>query len=229
MASYARDFLAWLIQNTSVIFTGALTIALDTFLLLVALFYLFRDGKSLKQYAIELSPLDSEDDEDIFSKATLTINSVIRGTLIIAVVQGVLAAIGFTVFGIGNPALWGVVTALTALIPGVGTALVNFPVIVYLLVTGDYVAGIGYIVWSAALIGMVDNILAPMLIERKVKVHPFMILLSVLGGLIFFGPIGFLAGPIILVVAMELLKLYPKFAASNPVQVPVVNETRNER
>lgn len=224
ITSYARTILGWLISNTSVIVTSIFTLLIDLFVLLIALFYLLRDGKSLRSYLIKLSPLDSEDDEDVFKKVEVTINSVIKGSLIIAVLQGTLAAIGLTIFGIGNPALWGVITAIAALIPGIGTGIINFPIVIYLLVTGNFIAGIGYLVWSIIIIGLVDNILNPLLIERKVKIHPFLILISVIGGLAFFGPIGFLAGPILLAIAVELLKLYPKFVAANPVTIQSVGD-----
>lgn len=215
IAGFVQNILQWLISHTATVFTGALSIIVDLFIFLIALFYMFRDGASLRSYLIHLSPLDTSDDEDIFAKVQLTIQSVVRGTLIIALIQGALAAIGFTLFGIGNPALWGVVSAVAALIPGLGTGLVNAPAAIYLFLSGNIAAGIGFIVWSFLVIGTVDNILAPKLIESKVNIHPFLILVSVIGGLLYFGPVGFLAGPILLAIAVELLKLLPKFGGTS--------------
>jgi predicted PurR-regulated permease PerM len=214
ISAYVQSALAWLINNTGMLFSSAITLVLDVFILLIALYYLFRDGKEWRSYLIRLSPLDSSDDEQLMKRIELTINSVIRGSLIIAIIQGLLAALGFAIFGIANPALWGVVIAIASLIPGVGTGLINIPTVIILFATGDQFAAIGYLIWAVAIVGLVDNFLGPKLIEQKVKVHPFLILLSVLGGLAFFGPTGFLAGPILLVVAIELLKLYPKFSSN---------------
>jgi len=211
LQAYIKSALNWIISHTSLIFTSFFKFLIGLVIMIFALFYLFRDGHILRTYFIKLSPLDEEDDSSILKKLELTINSVVRGSLIIGCIQGVLVATGFAIFGIGQPVLWGVVAAFAALIPGVGTALVNLPTILFLVIGGDIFSAIGYGIWSAVVIGSVDNLLAPALLERKVKIHPFLILLSVLGGISFFGPIGFLAGPIILAFATELLKLYPKF------------------
>lgn len=216
---YFQNIVGWIVSNTGSIFTSLVKILIDIFIMIIALFFMFRDGGTLKEYIIHISPFDRGVDEDIISKLTLTIRALLRGVLIIAVAQGTLAAIGFTIFGIGNPVIWGTTAAVASLIPGIGVGLVNLPASIYLLVTGQYLAGIGFILWSIFITGMIDNILNPLLLERQVKVHSLLILISVLGGLTFFGPIGFLAGPITLVLGIELLKLYPRFARQQHVPI----------
>ncbi len=212
---YFQNIVGWIVNNTGAIFTSLVKILIDIFIMVIALFFMFRDGEKLKEYVIHISPFDRNVDEDIIGKLTLTIRALLRGVLIIAAAQGVLAAIGFTIFGIGNPVIWGTTAAVASLIPGIGVGLVNLPASIYLLATGQYLAGIGFILWSIFITGMVDNILSPILLERQVRVHSLLILISVLGGLSFFGPIGFLAGPITLVLGIELLKLYPRFVKQN--------------
>lgn len=212
---YFQNIVGWLVSNTGAIFTSLVKIAVDIFILILSLFFMFRDGARLREYLIHLSPLDRNVDEDIIGKLTLTIRALLRGVLIVAVAQGLLAAIGFTIFGIGSPVIWGTTAAIASLIPGIGVGLVNLPASIYLLATGQYLAGIGFILWSIFITGMVDNILNPILMERQVKVHSLLILISVLGGLVLYGPIGFLAGPITLVLGVELLKLYPRFVRQN--------------
>ncbi len=209
--TYVRAGLNGLISHTGSIFTGFVKFAITLVLMLFALFYLFKDGKSLRSYLIRMSPFDEQDDSNILSRLELTINSVIRGSLIIAVIQGVLTGVGLAIFGVSQPVLWGLVAAFASLIPGVGTAMVSIPAVLFLIFTGNVFGAIGYGVWAILAIGGIDNILSPHLIERRVKIHPFLILISVLGGLTFFGPIGFLAGPIVLAFTVELLKMYPKF------------------
>lgn len=211
LRSYITAGLSWLVSHTGSIFSAFLNIIVELMIMMFALFYLFRDGSKLRQIVVKLSPLDESDDVNILNKLEVTINSVVRGSLIIAIIQGSLTAIGFTIFGISQPVLWGIVAAFASLIPGIGTALVTIPAVIFLFVTGNVWSGVGYALWGAVATGGIDNILSPHLINGKVKIHPFLILISVLGGLVFFGPIGFLAGPIALAFATELLKLYPKF------------------
>jgi predicted PurR-regulated permease PerM len=134
--------------------------------------------------------------------------SIFAGSIIVALVQGILTGIGFTIFGVPNPALWGSIASVAALIPGVGTALVVVPGILYLFFTGSTGYAIGLLVWGILAVSLIDNFLGPILVNRGVKIHPFLILLSVLGGLIFFGPVGFLLGPIILAFLFALLDIY---------------------
>lgn len=212
LQSYVEGGLNWILANTSTLFTRVFKLLFDLLIMLFALFYLFKDGKQLRSYFMELSPLDQQDDISILKRLETTINSVVRGSLIIAVIQGVQVSLGFAIFGISQPALWGVLAAFASLIPGIGSALVAVPGIAYLFYTGHFINGVGYLIWYFLATTFIDNMLSPHIIERKVNIHPFLILISVLGGIEFLGPIGFLAGPVILAFTSELLKLYPKFA-----------------
>jgi predicted PurR-regulated permease PerM len=136
------------------------------------------------------------------------------GTLFIALIQGLLAGVGFWIFGLPQPALWGTLTIITALVPVVGTALIWLPASIYLFSTGVTGMALGLFLWGAILVGSIDNFLRPKLIERYMKVHPFFILISVLGGLSLFGPLGFLLGPLVLSLILALLEIYPEFLKS---------------
>ncbi|OQW98324.1 MAG: hypothetical protein BWK74_04780, partial [Desulfobacteraceae bacterium A6] len=135
------------------------------------------------------------------------INSVIKGNLTVAVIQGALTSAGFAVFGIPNAVLWGSVTAIAALIPGVGTSLVLIPAILFLFLSGKFLSGFGLLAWGAGAVGLVDNFLGPKLVGRGMQMHPFIILLSVLGGIGFFGPIGFLLGPLAISLLFAFLEI----------------------
>ena len=147
-------------------------------------------------------------DETIFNKLALAINSVVRGNLAVAIIQGILTAVGFTIFGVPNAVLWGSVAAITALIPGIGTALVIFPAIIFLFISGEALSAFGLLLWGVMAVGLIDNFLGPKLASRGMRLHPFLILLSIFGGIGFFGPIGFLLGPIILSLLFALLEIY---------------------
>ena len=200
--------LELLFGNLDTIFSGASKIALSFFVMLLAMFYFLRDGRELKRQIISLSPLGDDDDEKIFKKLERTIFSIFGGSIAVGILQGILTGIGFALFGVPNPALWGSIAAVTALIPGIGTALVLIPGILYVFFTGSTGETIGLLVWGVLAVGLIDNLLAPIFINRGVKIHPFLILLSVLGGLLFFGPIGFVLGPIVLAFLFSLLEIY---------------------
>ncbi|MEK9184905.1 MAG: AI-2E family transporter [Patescibacteria group bacterium] len=205
---YLKQGLSWLLQHLGPLFANVAKVMMGIFIFLVALYYLFKDGHKLKVAVVDLSPLQDIHDETIFNKLALAINSVIKGNLTVALVQGILTAVGFAVFGVPNAALWGSVAAITALIPGIGTALVIIPAILYLFFSGETLFAFGFLVWGVVAVGLIDNFLGPKLAERGMRLHPFLILLSILGGMGFFGPLGFLLGPIVLSLLFTLHEIY---------------------
>lgn len=218
LASTQAEITDWLIGNFNFLFSGALQTILNIFVFLFGLFYFTRDGEKLRQAIISISPLSDNDDRKIFYKIRKTINSVFLGSLLIALAQGVLTALGFLIFGVPQPVLWGALGAIVSLVPSVGPAILFIPVVIFKFVSGDMVSAVGLAVWAMLVVSSADNIMRPYLIERGMKVHPFMILISVLGGLIIFGPIGFLLGPIILSLLFALLGIYQEITSQTKAQ-----------
>lgn len=208
---YLKQGLGWLLQNLGGVFSNFAKVIVSFFIFLFALYYLFKDGQKLKRAVIALSPLADVDDEAIFKKLELAVNSVIRGNIVIALIQGILTAIGFIIFGIPNAMLWGTMAAIAALIPSVGTALVLTPAIIFLFLSGKTLPAFGLLAWGAGAVGLIDNFLGPKLIGRGMRLHPMIVLLSVFGGIGFFGPIGFLLGPLTLSLFFVLLDIYSSF------------------
>ncbi len=213
IATYIRSALEWSFTNIDFVFSSFATIMFNAFILLIALFYMLKDGSRVRAMLTKLSPLNDEYDNLIFTKLERAINSVIRGSLVVAGIQGVLTGFGFFLFGIPNPALWGSVAAIASLIPGVGTALVVVPGIIYLFATGATAFAVGFLVWGVVAVGLIDNFLGPRIVQQGVDVHEFLILLSVVGGLSFFGPIGLILGPLSLSLLLALLDIYKQVTA----------------
>jgi predicted PurR-regulated permease PerM len=209
IAQYAQNSLQWVVGNLGSFFSGFFAVVLELFIMLIALFYLLRDGDKFKKQYVKLSPLTDNYDEQIFTKLGTAINSVIKGSLVISLVQGILAGFGMWLFGVPNPIIWGAVATISGLIPGIGTALVIVPAVGYLFYIGNTTGAIGLMIWGAVVVGLVDNFLAPNLINRGIKIHPLLILISVLGGILLFGPIGFMMGPLALALFFALLDIYP--------------------
>lgn len=216
--SYAQDALRWVGQNLNAFFSGILSFLFDVFLIIVTMFFLYRDGDRLREFAVKWSPLPDRYDESILAKLELAIASVVKGSLTTAAVQGILVGAGFTVFDVPNPILWGVVASVAALIPLLGTALITMPAAVALFLMGHAGAGLGLALYALVVVGLSDNVLNPLLMRRGIDIHPFLILLSVFGGLAYFGPVGFIAGPVILAFFFTLLDIYPSIMKGRPIE-----------
>ncbi len=208
ISQYSESGLRWLLQNMGSAFSGIASFLISFFVFTIALYYLLRDGAALKDTLVELSPLRDSDDRSVVRRLETAVNSVIKGTVSVALLQGFLAAIGFWMFGVPNSALWGTIATISALIPGIGTALVFVPAIIYLAVTGNTGAALGLGIWGAIAVGGVDNVIRPYLIGSGTRLHPLPVLLSVLGGITFFGPVGIFLGPLSIALFFALLSLY---------------------
>ncbi|MCD5381721.1 MAG: AI-2E family transporter [Candidatus Pacebacteria bacterium] len=208
ITSYINQLTTFIASNISAIFTGTASTIFLFFIALFGSFYFFRDGKVFTKFLIQISPLPDKDDAKILRRLAISIRSVALGTVLTALIQGTLTAIGLSLFGFERAVLWGCIAAMGALIPGIGTTIVFVPAIIYLLYTGQYAIAGGVFIWSAFAVGLIDNLIGPYLMSRGNKLHPFFILLSVLGGIAMFGPIGFILGPVSLTLLLVLLELY---------------------
>ncbi|MEN9649297.1 MAG: hypothetical protein RL094_264 [Candidatus Parcubacteria bacterium] len=205
---YVAFFSAWIVDHLGGIFSGTIDFILKLVLGFVALFYFLRDGITFKRQLVAFSPLSDDDDRSIISSVRSSVRSVVLGSFIIAIIQGLLAGIGFAIFGVPNSTLWGTTAAVAALIPGVGTAVVWVPSVIYLFFAKASFAWVGLLIWSVFLVGLIDNYLGPKIIEKGVNIHPLLILFSILGGLSFFGAEGFLLGPLVLSLLFALVRVY---------------------
>jgi len=204
------SFISFLTNHIANIFSATASALFSFILLLLAIFYFLKDGEKWRKTLLRLSPLSNTNDEKIISKLLQTINGVMKGTLFIALVQGILMAIGLTLFGVQNATIWGVVAAITSLVPSVGTAIVSVPAIIFLFATNQIIYAIGLIIWSIVIVGTIDNFLTPYVIGRGINIPPFLILFSVLGGIALLGPIGILIGPLTVSLLYTLTEIYQK-------------------
>lgn len=217
LTEYLRQGAQWLASHLGAIFAGTASTIFLFFISIIGSFYFFRDGKAFTKRLVQISPLPDSQDELILRRLSIAVRSVAIGTILLALIQGVLTALGLTIFGFERAILFGAIAAFGALIPSIGTSIVFIPAVVYLLVNGAYVHAIGLAVWGTLAVGLIDNLLGPYLMSRGNVIHPFLILLSVLGGVAFFGPIGFVVGPVLVSFFMVLLQLYSKHIAGEKV------------
>ncbi len=208
LGHYLKAILSWLFENMGSIFSNVASAGVALFIFLIALYYLLRDGVHVRQLAIKIAPLTQADTEALFRRLETAINSIIRGSITVAIIQGVVATIGFIIFGVPNPVLWGTLAAIMALVPSVGTSLVLIPAVVFLYLSGHTLSALGLLGWAMFAVGLIDNVLGPILVGRGAQLHPLLVLLSVLGGISFFGPIGFLLGPLTISFVLALFGVY---------------------
>lgn len=202
------EAMKWLIANLNIIFTNTIKIAFNSLILLLALFFLLRDMPRFFTNLEKISPLGKTQHQEVIEKIKTTINSVMTGSLLIAFLQGLAVALGFAIFNISQPIFWGGIGMVLSLIPGVGPIIVLLPAAILLYLGGNTFGAIGMIIWAILIVSLIDNLLRPILIERDIKLHSFFILLAALGGIGFFGPIGFVLGPVILSLFFALLDIY---------------------
>jgi len=206
--SYIEKILSWIVSNMGPLVSGATQVFFDILLTIIALFFFLKDNEKVKKILIKISPLDDKYDNLIIEKLGIAVDSVIRGSLLIATVQGIIAGIGFWIFGVPSPTFWGTVGVIASLVPGLGTTLVILPAVIYLFISGSYIAALGLAIWGAVIVGSIDQILRPIVFKRGVAAHPIFILFAVFGGLSLFGPLGLIFGPVILSFYLTLLDIY---------------------
>jgi predicted PurR-regulated permease PerM len=205
---YITQLSGTIFSNIDSLFSSAAKIFFEFIVFIIALFYFLKDGASIKSHAVKISPLADAQDEEIVKRMKTAVNSVLKGTLLVAFIQGVIAFFGFLIFSLPNPTLWAVTAMFAALIPGIGTSLVLIPAIVYLFIKGYLIAAVGLLIWGALAVGMVDNFLAPRLIGKNAGIHPLVVLISAVGGVSLFGALGFIAGPLLVSFVMVLISVY---------------------
>ena len=197
------------VQASQLIATRALNIGQNTLqfvvsfgVMLYLLFFLLRDGPALGARIRKAIPLEEKHKQDLSSKFTTVIRATLKGNLMVAATQGLLGGFIFWVLGIQGPVLWGVLMAFLSLLPAVGAGLIWGPVAIYFLATGAmWQAGV-LTAFGVGVIGLVDNILRPILVGKDTKMPDYVVLISTLGGMTLFGLSGFVIGPVIAALFM---------------------------
>ena len=204
ISSLQDKLTAGAMQGSQYLATQAFNIGQDTFQFLISfgimlylLFFLLRDGSLLSARLRAAIPLSDSRKIHLLRKFTTVIRATVKGNIAVAAAQGALGGVIFYVLGIQGPVLWGVVMAFLSLLPAIGAGLIWVPVAVYFLVTGATWQGVALILYGVLVIGMVDNVLRPLLVGKDTKLPDYVVLISTLGGMALFGLNGFVIGPLI--------------------------------
>lgn len=232
-----NDILTFITKKVSSILLSLPTIVIHLVLILFTMYYALKDGKEFLIRATQVAPLKVHHQEEIFQQFSDVTNAVIYGSFVVALIQGALGAFGFWLFGIKGFLIWGVMMAFFALIPFVGTWLIWLPASLMLGVsgylggeTGLMWKGIGLFIYGLLVISSIDNIIKPVIVAGRTKVHPMLILIGILGGLFAFGFIGLVIGPLILAILQTLLQIYERERKPHIKELqPCIMGTKNHR
>jgi predicted PurR-regulated permease PerM len=205
LISQVRGFLVKAAPNVLGSVSGLL---LGLFIMFFVMFYSFQEGRKSFEHLHALIPLAPNLKDKLFDEIKSVTWAVVYGQIMTAIIQGGLGGVGFLIFGVPNPILWGSVMVILSFLPILGTALIWVPAGIYLIASGAALRGIGLLIYGGVLVANVDNFLKPRLIAGKSNIHPVVVLLGVLGGLKVFGFIGLFAGPLILALLIALLRFY---------------------
>jgi len=208
IAAIAKATGTFLVASATEFTARTASFLLNLFIMLYAMFYFLRDGRQMLEKIFYYTPLNHEDEVRVVERLISVTRATIKGTLLIGIIQGTLAGIGFWVAGIDGAAFWGTVMAVLSVVPGIGAALVWVPAVIYLFIVGHSLAATLLLAWCAAGVGTIDNMLRPKLVGKDAKIPDLLILLGTLGGLFFFGPIGFIIGPLVCGLFLTVWDIY---------------------
>lgn len=205
--SFTTKATNYLVNSISSVITNFPEISLHLLVIFFTLFFVLRDKEQIIDYIKSLLPFSKEIEEKLFKFPREITLSVIYGQVLIGIIQGLIAGLGFFLFGVNNALLLTILSMIMGIVPILGTVIIWGPVVLYLFIAGNTISAIGVTAFGV-ISSFIDNILRPIFISRMTKMHPLIFLLGMVGGLFFFGIIGFILGPLILAYLLILLEAY---------------------
>ena len=205
-----KTLTTWLNTTAGVIVKGSVFQAIGFCLIFYLLFFFLRDRRAALQALRSLSPLDDAEMDRLFGRIGDTIHATIYGTLVVACVQGLLGGLMFWWLGLPAPLLWGAVMALLAVVPVFGAFVIWIPAALFLALEGSWSKAVILALWGVIVVGTIDNLLCPILVGKRLKQHTVLAFISLVGGLILFGPAGLILGPVVLTITMVLLEIWTR-------------------
>lgn len=201
---------------------GIFNVLMDYFIMSIVLFFLLRDFDYFAGRVRWISPLSDEQEVHFVERFRQVTRATVLGNLVTALTQGTISGLIFLILGLPNPVLWGSLTALLSLVPVIGTALIWVPWTIFLFATGATIKAVIFLVVQIVVVGGIDNILRPLLIEGSVKMHTLLVFFSILGGIAYFGILGMFFGPLVFAMAITLLEFYlpHSFVLTPPPETP---------
>jgi len=199
---------AYLASSLASVAGATVSFLLYLVVMLYATFCFLIDGRALLHRILDYMPMPVDDKQRLLSLFSSVTRAILKGTFIVAIIQGALGGMAFAAAGIDGSAFFGTVMAVCSLVPGVGAAIVWVPAVSYLAISGQPLHAIGVALWCAIVVGSIDNVLRPRLVGRDISMPALLIFLSTLGGVYLFGAVGFLFGPLIAALFQSVWEMY---------------------
>ncbi len=203
-----RTIAQWASENAVAALSGGAALVFKIGIFFVCLFFFLSEREKMVAEFLALSPFKDSVDKNILARLVETVRGVVFGSIIVSIIQGIVAAIGFTIFGIPGALIWAAVVVIASQVPVLGTSTVTVPAVIYLLLIGHIPAAIGMALWAAFGVGLIDNMVSPFIVGGRTRMHALLILIAILGGIQYFGPIGFILGPTVLAAFLVVVELY---------------------
>ncbi|NLD36028.1 MAG: AI-2E family transporter [Desulfatiglans sp.] len=207
-ASMGKDLGLFLTRQLSSFATNIMGFMLDFMLMLLIIYYLFKDGERLNNYLLSLLPFPRSQQELILAKFHEMGRAIIFGNGLSGIIQGILGGFAFYFFGLGSPFLWGTIMGFLAFLPVIGASVVFIPATLILLIQGEIGAGIGYLIYNAAYSIVIEYFIKPRLIGKGMKMNTIFVFIGILGGLKLWGILGIIYGPFIITIIFTLFEIY---------------------
>jgi len=208
LAEAASSTGTWLVSSVSTVTQGTLGFLLSLFVMAYAMFFFLIDGPHLVNALKSHLPLSSEDRDVVVGRGLAVTRASLKGILIIGALQGTLVGLGLWAAGLSGAVFWGTIVFVLSAVPGLGAPIIWLPAAIYLAMTGSVGWGIALALWGALVVGLVDNILRPLIVGRDAKLPDLVVLVSILGGIGAFGVMGIVLGPILAAMLDTLLDIY---------------------
>jgi predicted PurR-regulated permease PerM len=206
--SFIGEIASSFLNKFTDILLNSPVILLNISLIIFVFFFGLRDGEDLVNYIQKISPLSKESEKRIFKQFKDITHSVIFGQFIVGLIQGIITGIGFFIFGVPNALVLTLIAAFVGILPIIGPWLVWAPVDIWLFLNGEFYAGIGILIYGVLIISWVDNLIRPLIVSKRTKINAGIILVSMVGGLLTFGVLGLILGPLIISYLLLLLEFY---------------------
>jgi predicted PurR-regulated permease PerM len=199
---------SWLATSSASLLRGSMLELLTILLTFYLLFYFLRDRNAILGWLREISPLTEAEMNRLFQRIVDTVQATLYGTVAVAIVQGALGGLMFWLLGLPAPVLWGIIMGLLAIVPVLGAFVIWVPAAIYLALDGNWGKALILVGWGGVIVGGIDNLLYPILVGNRLRLHTVPTFVAIVGGIILFGPAGLLLGPLAVTTTIFFLEIW---------------------
>lgn len=214
----------WLTAQSATLLRGSINQVITLLLVFYMLFYFLRDRKLAVRALGEFSPLNGDETAHIVARFVDTVHATMFGTLMVAAVQGTLGGLMFWLLGLPAPAFWGLVMGLLAIVPVLGAFVIWVPAAIFLAVEGEWVRALVLVIWGGVIIATIDNLLYPIFVGNRLKLHTVLAFIGAVGGIILFGASGLVLGPATISITLALIAVLKGRFQGEPLSTTVGSE-----